>query len=414
MHDPTDPDGRRAAVGLDGRRRRPIEPMPSAPRSTPRPRTRTGAWSLVTILVLVVATLGCSILTEDADRDRDLGGIDLGDPVSSSTTSTTAPISEVTLPEGFVLPDTRTVALPPVVGRPQPLPDPNVASLAVRGGGARLSGTVIGPDGPVGGATVRLERFVGDAFGREDIATNGEGRWAIDGLIGGRYRVRAWARPDLTTVEAQTAFVANENGQATLDIPMERHEGEQIQGALDVAEPEVGQIVTFRALVSRIEVDDQGIVRGLGIEGREVLLGVLGGMRLVGEKKPLTDADGFATFSVVCLETGVHRVVLRSGDLSADVELPDCRDGVLDLDALPPDVPEFAIGATFTVPTAGPFPPGTYTATTPGTCGTSFQEFIGDRWASNVSLDRTISPSNPIRNVNSVPGTRACTFRRIA
>lgn len=410
MHDPTDPDGRSAAVGLDGRRRRPNEPTPSTP---PRPwRARTG--TMATVLVLVLATLGCSVLTEDADRTSDLGGIELGDPSGATTTSTTAPISEVTLPEGFVLPDTRTVALPPVLGRPQPRPDPNVATLPVRGGGARLSGTVVGPDGPVGGATVRLERFVGDAFGREDIATNGEGGWAIDGLLGGRYRVRAWARPDLTTLEAQTAFVPNENGQATLDIPMERREGEQIQGALDVADPEVGQIVTFRALVSRVEVDEQGIVRGVGIEGREVLLGVLGGIRLIGEKKPMTDAEGFATFSVVCLATGVHGVVLRSGDLSADVELPDCRDGVLDLDALPPEVPEFAIGATFTVPTAGPFPPGTYTATAPGTCGTSFQEFIGDRWAANVSLDRTISPSNPIRNINSVPGTRACTFRRIA
>jgi len=144
-----------------------------------------------------------------------------------------------------------------------------------------------------------------------------------------------------------------------------------------------------------------------------VELVVLGGIRIVGEKKADTDVDGFATFSVVCMVTGVHGVTLRSGELSVDVELPECLEGTFDSERLPPELPDFPVGTTFSVPSAGPYPAGTYTASA-ANCGISFQEFIGDRWAANVSLDRSISPTNPIRNVNAVPGRSACTYRRTA
>lgn len=411
MQDPTYPDGRRADVGHD---RRITRLVAAAPPATRGPRRAPSVLVALLVAVLLAATVGCSVLSEDAEPDDDLGGFGAGQVAPSTAPESSVILPEVTLPEGFVLPDTRSVVLPPVLGRPEPEPDRSIPRLPVRGGSATLRGAVIGPDGPVAGATVRVERFVGDDFGREDIGTNAEGRWEIGTLLGGRYRVRAWARPDLASVDPQAAFLADENGAATLDIPVDRHEGEQLQGALDVAEPAAGQIVTFRALVSRVEVDEEGIVRGIGVEGREVLLGVLGGIRIIGEKQVQTDADGFATFSVVCLVAGVHGVTLRSGDLTADVELPECLDGVVDLEALPPELPEFAVGATLTVPSAGPFPPGTYAATSPGNCGTSFQEFIGDRWANNVSLGRSFSPSNPIRNLTPVPGTAACTFRRVA
>jgi hypothetical protein len=117
---------------------------------------------------------------------------------------------------------------------------------------------------------------------------------------------------------------------------------------------------------------------------------------------------------VVCLVTGVHAVDLRSGELTARVELPECLDGVLDNEVIPPDFPDFPVGATLTVPSAGPYPPGTYTATNPRACGTSWQEFVVDTWATTVSLERTITVANPIRNLGAVPGSAACTFRRTA
>jgi hypothetical protein len=411
MLDATYPDGRRGVARTGGRALRPnaIEPDRRARGAIPRP-----ALGVLAGVVAVLVLASCSIGTHDARQEDDLGGIELGGVTTTEPTTTVAAAPLVTLPEGFVLPDTRTVVLPPVLGRPKGEADRSRPLLPIRGGGAKLSGTVFGPDGPVEGATVRLERFVGDDFGREDIATNRDGRWEASGLIGGRYKVRAWVRPDLATVEPQAAFVSNKDGEATLDMRVERFDGEQLQGALDVADPAVGQIHTLRALVSRVEVDDQGIVSGVGLEGREVELVLLGGLRVVGEKKAMTDADGFAELSVVCMVTGVHGVTLRSAELSTDVELPECADGVYDPEHLPPELADFPVGATFTVPSAGPYPAGTYTATTPGSCGVSFQEFIGDQWASNVSLEGTISPTNPIRNLGPVPGRSACTYRRSA
>lgn len=407
MQVPTYPDGRSTVARTGGRGLRRIV---AEPERLARRRARAAA---IALLVALVAA-ACSVGTHDARQEDDLGGIDLGGPTTTATPTTIAAAPLVTLPEGFVLPDTRAVVLPPVVGRNRGEGDHSRPILPVRGGGASLRGTVYGPDGPVGGAVVRLERFVGDDFGREDIATNGEGRWEASGLLGGRYKVRAWARPDLATVEPQAAFVSNKDGSATLDMTVERFEGEQLQGALDTAEPAVGQIVTLRALVTRVEVNEDGIVSGVGLEGREVQLEVLGGIRIVGEKKKTTDVDGFVELSVVCMVTGFHGVRLRSGDLSTDVDLPECLDGTFDAERLPPELPDFPVGSTFSVPSAGPYPPGTYTATSPGNCGTSFQEFIGDRWAANVSLERSFSPSNPIRNLGSVPGRPACTFRRSA
>jgi hypothetical protein len=415
MQVPTYPDGRRGIARSGGRDRRPIvaEPGPLV-RARPSGAASRSARGVLVSVVLAFAAVACSVGTHEARQEDDLGGLDLGGVTTTAVSTTVAAAPLVTLPEGFVLPDTRTVMLPPVEGRPKEEVDHSKPLLPVRGGEATLRGTVFGPDGPLEGATVRLERFVGDDFGREDIATNGDGRWEAKGLIGGRYKVRAWARPDLATVEPQAAFVANKEGEATLDMTVEKFEGEQLQGALDVADPAVGQIHVLRVLVSRIEVNEEGIVGGVGLEGREVELVTLGGIRVVGEKKAKTDVDGFAELSLVCMVAGVHGVTLRSGDLSTDVELPECADGTFDGERLPPELPDFPVGTTFNVPSAGPYPAGTYVATTPGNCGISFQEFIGDRWASNVSLDRTISPTNPIRNVSSVPGRPACTYRRSA
>lgn len=415
MQDPTYPDGRTGVVRSRGRARRPIVVEPEArARRRARPATpRLLRAALGAALVAVVAA-SCSASTHEAQQADDLGGIELGGPTTTAVATTVPAAPLVTLPEGFVLPDTRAVVLPPVLGRSQGEIDRSQPRLPVRGGGASLRGTVVGPDGPVDGAIVRIERFVGDDFGREDVATDPDGTWEASDLLGGRYRVRAWARPALATVEPQAAFVSNKDGSATLDMTVERFEGEQLQGALDAATPAVGQVVTLRALVSRVEVNDQGIVNGVGLEGRDVEVTVLGGIRVVGAKKATTNADGFAELSVVCMVTGLHGVTLRSGDLSVDVDLPECGDGTFDPDRLPPELPDFPVGATFSVPSSGPYPAGTYTAVEPGPCALSFQEFVGDRWASNVSLDRAISPANPIRNVSSVPGNPACTYRRSA
>ena len=121
----------------------------------------------------------------------------------------------VTLPDGFVQPDTRGVRLSPVVAQPKGAVPP----LPVYGGAASLRGVVNGPDGPVGGATVRIERWVGGRSGSITINAGGDGRFGAAKLLGGRYRVRAWLQPNLAATESQVAFLANDGtADVTVDV----------------------------------------------------------------------------------------------------------------------------------------------------------------------------------------------------
>lgn len=256
-----------------------------------------------------------------------------------STTSTTvapglatvvdAPVpATLPVPENFVPADTRGVRIPPVLSRLAGR-DPAVPTLPVEGGTAKIEGRVLGPDGPVEGATVRLERFVGDEFGILDVGTDEDGKYVAANLLGGRYRLRAWQKPSLATLEPPALFLAADNGAGVMDIYTEKREGVALQGALNTAEPHVGETVTFQALLFREEVDDAGIVRGAGIDATDVQLTPVGGLALVSPDVLPTNPDGFALFEIKCTATGAHSVVISSGDLALAVGLPECLPGVV-------------------------------------------------------------------------------------
>src|SRR5690606_1191562 len=97
--------------------------------------------------------------------------------------------------------DLSGVALPVVAGE--------TTSTLRETGTARLVGTVTGPDGPVAGATVRIERLVAGREVRTDVTTASDGRFALDGVPGGRYRVRAFLPPDLAQTAPELRFVAD-------------------------------------------------------------------------------------------------------------------------------------------------------------------------------------------------------------
>src|SRR5438132_10480239 len=63
------------------------------------------------------------------------------------------------------LADFSTVNLAGVSGRT------TTTSIPLGPGGAGLSGTVVGPAGPVAGATVHVERLVGDGVGSLDVVS---------------------------------------------------------------------------------------------------------------------------------------------------------------------------------------------------------------------------------------------------
>ena len=70
---------------------------------------------------------------------------------------------------------------------------------------------MLGPTGPVPGATVHIERLVGDAVGVADIQSDPAGHYHMQGILGGRYRVRAFVPHPIDLAQTQPVifFLAN-------------------------------------------------------------------------------------------------------------------------------------------------------------------------------------------------------------
>lgn len=371
-------------------------------RSHETPRRRTVTLLAITVAVVVLAA-ACSSRGGDG---------------ATSTTSSTLPLlpspdrpTPVSVPEGFVVPDTRMAVLLPVKGKRASTPP-----LPIFGGTSRLSGTVTGPDGPVGGATVRVERVVGDRVASTDVTAGGDGTFTVAQLLGGRYRVRAWLRPSLAATEAAVAFLAAAGGSAEVEIRVSRFDGRQLQAVLDSAEPRVGEPVTLRALYVQQSVDEAGIVVGDGIAGTQVRVELDGGFRLDDEPTAITGPDGIATWRVVCAREGRHVATVSTQDLTTRVTLPACGPRA-STTTVPGsvDVPDFPVGEEFSVPHGGVLPAGTYRTFLNG-CATSYQVYVDGRWQEErrTATGSTIELSTPARDFRPANGTDGCRYRRTA
>jgi hypothetical protein len=236
------------------------------------------------------------------------------------------------------------VVLPAVEGR-APL-----EKVEITGGDATLSGLVLGPDGPVSGATVRLERFVGDAVSHIDIVSNGDGTWRApqsappttltttpplllpgqlptippataapatppptppvgpQGILGGRYRVRAWRTPDLALTTPQILFLeSKQNRQLSLQVA--RYGGVSASSISAPDPPILDGVVSVTAVVTSLSVSGDGIVSSSPLPGASVSLAVGSGWLFSGGPT-FTNGAGRATFQLRCQALGQSPVEL--------------------------------------------------------------------------------------------------------
>lgn len=377
---------------------------PEAVRRVSRARRLALAVGLVVVVVSPVA-VACT-------DDDGAGGEAEAPPVLSLPDP--APIEDapvVTMPEGFVMPDTRGARLLPVVGRGESVPP-----LPVFGGEATLVVQVDGPDGPLGGATIRLERMVGDRRGVELVQAGPNGRYTASNLHGGRYRVRAWRQPDLTATEAEVVFLAADRGRAEVTIATRRFDSVQLQAAPDVTAVAVGGSARIRALLTRESVDEQGIVIGAPIAGAELRLVVEGGFTVTSANPVATGGDGTATFTVTCDREGNHRMTVTGPAVSTVVNAPACTPRPADTTTSTSlVVPDFPVGSEFTVPHGGVLPAGTYQTFLEG-CGISYEVFENGAWqpGRREATGQTVTFATPVRDLEPLPGTDGCRYRRIA
>jgi hypothetical protein len=143
----------------------------------------------------------------------------------------------------------------------------------------------------VAGATVRVERVVGDAFAYLDVKTGTDGTWVVGGILGGQYH---------------------------------RYNGTLVRTALAPNPPIIGLPSQLVVEVTTNKVDAAGVVRGAPVVGQTVQLFGDGQWSFT-KTTGTTDGAGYVRFSLVCTDLGPQRlsVVAGAGDV-AGVDTPTC------------------------------------------------------------------------------------------
>jgi hypothetical protein len=155
------------------------------------------------------------------------------------------------------------------------VPGETTSSTLTERGTARLTGSVQGPDGLVVGATVRIERLVAGREVRTDLLSGPDGRFVLDGVPGGRYRVRAFLAPTLAQVEPDVRFL-EDGAEHDFALVVEQQSGLVVRADVAPEPPVVGRAVNLLAVVSTRTVGTDGIVRSSPVVGATVELAGLG------------------------------------------------------------------------------------------------------------------------------------------
>ena len=175
------------------------------------------------------------------------------------------------------------------------------------GGTSHLSGSVNGPQGPVPGATVRVEHLVDGHPAPVDVLTGADGRWDLTNLAGGRYRVRSYLAPSLAQTKPEIFFLTD-GEQRALDLNVESFTGVSLAAAVAPDPPQLNQPLTFVVRVARKTVDADGVVRSQPVLNASVALTNTAGWSVRGSSSVSTDANGDATFGLDCRAVGASQV----------------------------------------------------------------------------------------------------------
>ena len=190
-------------------------------------------------------------------------------------------------------------------------------------GSVTVVGRVNGPDGPVSGASVRIERIVGDSTAERTVFTDEQGRFTLADVPGGRLRLRAWKVPDIAMARNVVVFAA---GSTSVTLKADRFALTDVRWAAAPSSPVEGQAVNLVVQVNRRRVDEEGVIGFEQITGLAVRLIPLGSLQPDGAAERLTDDSGRASFPMRCNAAGPAqiRAQLASGE-DATLEVPECR-----------------------------------------------------------------------------------------
>ncbi|HEY4411193.1 MAG TPA: hypothetical protein VGO87_15055 [Acidimicrobiia bacterium] len=215
-------------------------------------------------------------------------------------------------------PDLTGIALPGVPGRT------TIPGVAMGPGHATLSGTVSGSGGPVGGATVEVQRLVGDASATARVTAGPDGRWSLPNILGGRYRVRAWRVPDQTMATPAILFLGGGENR-TLGLGVQSFSGPVVTSAVAPNPPVANQPANLVVEVSNEAVDAQGVGRADPAAGVSAQLSGTGAWQVTSPNPTTTDRGGQVTWHLTCEAGGTQPLgVSVNGAAPVPIDVPAC------------------------------------------------------------------------------------------
>jgi hypothetical protein len=219
-------------------------------------------------------------------------------------------------------------------------------------GTAHLAGFVRGPNGPVPGAVVRLEHLVGDTV-TTDVVAGPDGHYDAPNIAGGRYRVHAFLAPTYAQAEPEVFFL-NDGDLRGLDLAVRAYGGLAVASATAPDPPVRDDPATFVVRVATRAVDSAGIVRVRPVANATVQLVSAVGWVATGSSTVLTNENGDASFTLVCVAAGANQVQAQVQATAADAPQPASLTTPTCIDRPPPPPPTTAAPPSSAPPASAP------------------------------------------------------------
>jgi hypothetical protein len=206
------------------------------------------------------------------------------------------------------------------------VPGRTTTTIVLGPGGATLEGAVTAPDGLlVPGATVHIERLVGDSVASADVVSGPDGRWAAPRILGGRYRVRAWRVPDLALTKPVVFFLGATEHKKAVDLPLTQYTGIAVSASVAPNPPQVDDPINLVVRVAQQSVENNGVVRAAPIGNLPVELVGSGDWRVDSENPTVTDFNGDAFWQVRCRSSGSQPLAVLINNEALPLTIPACQ-----------------------------------------------------------------------------------------
>ena len=241
-----------------------------------------------------------------------------GDSDEDATAPTTTQVVETTM-EATTTSSGPVTTVTTMPGRPR---QTTTIPTDLGPGSARITGSVVGPQGLVTGAKVRVERLVGDDVASIDLVA-ADGRFTLPSVRGGNYRVRAWKAPELALTTPEVFFLAADEAK-TVDLRLTRVTDVSVRIDLDVERLPPTDPFTVTVQVYSGAVSEQGTVQGVSRPGLPVQVAVAAGLSLTGPDRATTDASGRASFRMRCTAPGPVAADAVIDGTRMSLGLPNC------------------------------------------------------------------------------------------